>query len=250
MDDLTNGAIALAVFAFLFAGLVKGAVGLGFSSTCLPILVLAVGLDRAMPLVLVPSIASNMMVHVQAGAFRATWTRFWPMFVAVIPGLCLGLYLLAQVNLDYAAALLGLVLIIYGAWTLGHIDAVLPERLHDVLRVPVGLLTGLVNGLTGSQIMPVLPYLLGMPLARNVFLQTINTSFTLSSLVVAGGLWAIGFLTPQIGAFSVAALIPMVVGVVSGTWLRNRMSTAMFRRSVLVVLIGLGLLLVGRAVVG
>ncbi|MEO0617804.1 MAG: sulfite exporter TauE/SafE family protein [Pseudomonadota bacterium] len=249
MDDLTGGAIALAVFAFLFAGLVKGAVGLGFSSTCLPILVLAVGLDRAMPLVLVPSIASNLMVHVQAAAFRETWVRFWPMFAAVIPGLCLGLYLLSQVNLDYAAALLGLVLVFYGAWTLGHIDAMLPEGLHNALRVPVGFCTGLVNGITGSQIMPVLPYLLGMPLARNVFLQTINTSFTLSSVIVAGGLWAIGFLTLQIGALSVAAVAPMVAGVIAGTWLRNKMSTAVFRRSVLIVLIALGLLLIGRALV-
>ena len=45
--------------SLLFAALVKGTTGLGFSTSALPFLTLAVGLERALPLVLVPSIASS-----------------------------------------------------------------------------------------------------------------------------------------------------------------------------------------------
>jgi len=248
MSDVAFPALAIATFGFFFAGLVKGAVGLGFSSTCLPFLVLALGLDRAMPLVLIPSMASNTMVHVQAGRVRDTLSLFWPMIIALVPGLMLGLWLLARIDLDYAAAILGLVLVAYGGWTLSHIDAMLPAAWIRPLRIPVGFFTGLVNGFTGSQIMPLLPFLLSQTLERNVFLQTINTCFTLSSLIIAVGLWKIGFLNAEMAAYSVAALIPMVAGVSLGTWVRNRLSADVFRKAVLMLLIALGLLLVVRTI--
>ncbi len=249
MADASVPALLLATFGFFFAGLVKGAVGLGFSSTCLPFLVLALGLDKAMPLVLVPSLASNMLVHYQAGEFRSTWRMFWPMFLALLPGVLLGLWLLTRIDLHYAAAVLGLVLIAYGAWTLAHLDAMLPKRVLRPLRVPIGFVTGLVNGLTGSQIMPLLPYLLSQALDRNIFLQTVNTSFTISSFMIAAGLWHIGFLTPGIAAYSVAALGPMVAGVSIGTAIRKRMTSDTFRKAVLVILICLGFTLAVRVLI-
>ncbi|MEM1315153.1 MAG: sulfite exporter TauE/SafE family protein, partial [Pseudomonadota bacterium] len=49
-------------FALLFAGFVKGATGLGYSTTSLPLLALVIGLKPALPLVLAPSLASNLVV--------------------------------------------------------------------------------------------------------------------------------------------------------------------------------------------
>lgn len=42
------------------------------------------------------------------------------------------------------------------------------------LRVPTGFLTGFINGLTGSQVMPVLPYLFSLNLDIKTFVQAIN----------------------------------------------------------------------------
>ena len=52
---------ALAVLAtYMFAATAKGITGLGFSTTCLPILALIIGLKEALPLVIIPSIWSNL----------------------------------------------------------------------------------------------------------------------------------------------------------------------------------------------
>ncbi|MGI9405676.1 MAG: sulfite exporter TauE/SafE family protein [Hyphomicrobiaceae bacterium] len=249
MAEVTYPAILLAAFGFLFAGLVKGATGLGFSTSCLPFLVLALGLDRAMPLILIPSLTSNLMVHVQAGEFRRTAQKFWPMFLALIPGLLLGLWLLSSVNLGYATSVLGAVLIAYATYTLLTPELNLPDTVINAARIPVGFLTGLVNGLTGSQIMPVLPYLLSQPLSNNVFLQTVNTSFTISSLIMMIGLSKIGFLTIDLLIISALALFPVFAGVNLGTKLRRRMTTDTFRKAVLMVLIGLGIILILKVVV-
>jgi uncharacterized membrane protein YfcA len=124
---------------------------------------------------------------------------------------------------------------------------VLPERLADRMRIPVGFLTGAVNGLTGSQIMPSLPYLLARPLERSLFLQTINTSFTLSSFAMAAGLAWIEFLNAETALFSVLALLPMGAGLWVGGTLRDRLSNEAFRRTVLLLLIALGGLLLARS---
>ncbi|MEM7428428.1 MAG: sulfite exporter TauE/SafE family protein, partial [Pseudomonadota bacterium] len=78
--------IALAVFGFVFAGFIKGLTGLGFSSTALPFLVLALGLKTAIPLVLLPSLATNTAVMIDAGYFRETLRRFWPMYLMTLAG--------------------------------------------------------------------------------------------------------------------------------------------------------------------
>ena len=101
---------------FLVAGLVKGATGLGYSTSALPVITLGVGHHTAMPLVLFPSIASNVTVMVGAGHFRTTLRRFLLLYLALLPGLGLGLALVLTTDQDVAASVLGLVIIVYCAF--------------------------------------------------------------------------------------------------------------------------------------
>ena len=80
-----------------------------------------------------------------------------------------------------------------------------------------------VTGLTGSQIMSVLPYLVAVALAPAGFVQAINISFTVSGLV------------------------PVFLGIKLGSRSRWRLSPDMFRRVVLILLPVLGSQLALRA---
>lgn len=62
--------ILIIACAYLVAAFVKGATGLGFSTSALPILALGLGLKSAMPLVIIPSLVSNAIVMMQAGHFE------------------------------------------------------------------------------------------------------------------------------------------------------------------------------------
>lgn len=98
---------------FFFAAFVKGATGLGFSTTCLPFLVYAVGLKRGIPLILLPSITSNIFVMVDVGHFKGMVHRFRWMLLATVPGIVLGLWLLDAAPAQHAVMVLGVVLISY-----------------------------------------------------------------------------------------------------------------------------------------
>jgi uncharacterized protein len=231
---------------FFVAGLVKGATGLGYSTSALPLLTLAIGLHSAMPLVLIPSLASNITIMAAAGHFGETVRRFLPLYVALIPGLAAGLALLVRIDQDSAAGMLGLVIAFYSVFALWQPGLVMSSRLERPLRIPVGLCNGLVNGLTGSQIMPLVPYMLSLKLDPDRFVQAVNIGFTLSSLIMIFGLGQIGLLGRASLFISIGGIVPAIVGGWLGGALRRRLPEMRFRRLVLGVLLALGLILITR----
>lgn len=243
MDPLQ---LAIVGFGLLIAGVVKGATGLGYSTCALPVLTLAVGLHTAMPLVLFPSLASNLTVMAGAGHFRATLRRFLWLYLALLPGLGLGLLLLLRIDQDAAASVLGLVIVAYCVFAFWRIDLRLAGRFERPLQIPVGLLNGLINGLTGSQIMPLVPYMLSLRLDPRRFVQAVNIGFTLSSLVMVVGLSQAGVLTGTTFLVSVAGIAPAMLGGWLGGKLRERLPEAKFRPLVLGVLMVLGAILMSR----
>ena len=236
------------VFAFFAAAFVKGVTGLGFSTVCLALMVTVLGLPDSLPLVIAPSLASNAFVMIDAGGFRPTVVRFWPLYLALLPGVAAGLWVLAADGAILGTLVLGAVLTGYALFSLGKPGLRLPPHLERPLAVPVGLLTGMVNGLTGSQIMPVLPYLFALPLTPAGFVQAINVSFTLCSLVMVVGLVRIGVMTWTAAAVSLLGLMPVFVGIKLGGRMRSRLSPETFRHVVLIVLLVLGAQLVTRTV--
>ena len=244
---MTPETLAIVGAAFFFAAFSKGITGLGFSTSCLPILALAIGLKPTLPLLLIPSIASNIIVMIEAGHFRESLRRFWPLLLATVPGIALGLALLTWLDQRHAGAALGVVLFCYGVFALRTPELRLPARLERPLAPLIGFLTGIVNGLTGSQVMPVLPFMLALRLERDRFIQGINCSFTFCSLVMAAGLSQIGLMTVDTALVSALGLLPVYIGVTLGGRLRRRLSPEIFRRLVLCMLMAGGILLVLRA---
>ncbi len=250
IDPAAPDTLAIAAAAFLIAAFVKGATGLGFSTCALPLLALSIGIREALPLVLAPSIASNLLVMRGAGHFRETVRRFWPLCLAVLPGIALGVMLLVRIDPLAAGAVLGAVLAGYAAFALARPALMLPSRLERPLQWPVGLMNGMVNGLTGSQVMPLLPYLLALKLDPNRFVQAINCVFTFSSLAMAAGLSETGLLTGPAAIVSVLGLLPVWAGVKLGEALRRRLPAEAFRKVVLAFLVLLGAILAGRFLLG
>ena len=238
--------ICLIFGVYLVAALAKGFTGLGFSTTCLPMLVLIFGLKPTLPFLIIPSIASNLLVMSQAGEFKITLKQFWPLYIAQVPGVFLGLLLLIWLAPYISTAILGIALIIYCWFALSNPEFLLPKRLQNRLALPTGFLTGVINGFTGSQVMPLLPYMLSLGLSPSHFVQAINCSFTLSSLLMALGLLRLELITLEIALISIMGIIPVYIGTKIGSKTREYLNSAVFRKLVLISLILMGFVLAGQ----
>jgi uncharacterized membrane protein YfcA len=234
---------AFILTAYVVASGIKGLTGIGFSTSCLPIMALRLDLKIAIPLVIVPSIVSNLVVMLQAGRCREAVSRFWPLYLASMPGLIIGLTVLVAIDGDIAKAILGLVLISYALWALGNKTFSLSVEWERLLKMPAGFCTGFVNGLTGSQVMPVLPYLLSLKLDKNAFVQSINISFTLSSLIMLVGMNRFGHLSLNTVLTALGGLIPVLLTVYLAGRLQGRLTGAFHRTLVLSFLLVMGLIL-------
>ncbi len=238
--------IILAFSAFFIASFLKGLTGLGFSTLCLGFLAVFMDLKLAIPLVFLPSLSSNIMVMVEAGRFFEALKRFWLLYLSALPGLVLGIWFLGAIQNETPKAILGVVMFLYGIWGLKNELMRLSKRKEKQLAFPVGILSGLVNGATGSQIMPIMPYLISLKLDRDLFVQTINCAFTFNTLIMILGLGKLGLVTKPVMYLSAGGILPVALGIFLGGQIRKRVTEGMYRKMVLVLLIALGINLAVR----
>ena len=105
----------------------------------------------------------------------------------------------------------------------------------------VGLLTGLVTGLTGVFVVPAVPYLQALGLPREMLIQALGLSFTVATLALGLGLFIHGGSQSLDLGLTWLMLLPALLGLEIGRRIRRRLSEAVFRR-----LFFLGLLALGR----
>jgi uncharacterized membrane protein YfcA len=109
---------------------------------------------------------------------------------------------------------------------------------------------GLLTGLTGSFVVPAVPYLQSLGLPRDAFVQAMGVLFTVSTVALAVALGAQELFTVELGVLSGLALIPALLGMFAGTWVRGRLTESRFRRVFFLSLLVLGAYIVLRAVAG
>src|SRR6202521_5827393 len=90
--------IALAVIT-LFAAIVNGALGYGFSSITVPIALLFLANRILNPaLVLIEVVLNAYVVWNNRGALSNTWRRVLPMVIGLVPGIVVGTAIVSRVS--------------------------------------------------------------------------------------------------------------------------------------------------------
>ncbi|WP_119165901.1 sulfite exporter TauE/SafE family protein [Algihabitans albus] len=240
------GLLALVGATFLLAGFVKGVIGLGLPSISLALLTATLGLQPAIALMLVPSLATNLLQGLTGGHLRGVLRRIWPFLLCATATIWFGAMALTRIDPAVLSGLLGLLLVAYAAVGLGRLQITLSAKLEPFAGIVFGTTNGLLSGMTGSFTVPGVLYLQASGLERDQLIQAMGLLFSLSTLGLAVALGGQNLLRADLGALSAAALLPALLGMELGRRLRHRLSEAVFRRVFLLALLGLGLYLAGR----
>ena len=242
--------IVAIIGTFLVAGTVKGVIGLGLPTVSLAILTVAIDLPSAMALLLVPSFVTNLWQATVGGSSRVILLRLWPFLLMATVTVWLGATALTRVDLALLSALLGMLLVIYAAVNLAGIQFTIRNRHEKWVGSLVGSANGILTGMTGSFVVPGVMFLQAIGLPRDVLIQAMGMLFTVSTLALAFALQNNQLLTRAHGAFSVAALLPAIVGMVVGQRIRQNLSEKLFRRLFFISLLALGVYIIMNALVG
>jgi hypothetical protein len=242
----TTEILVVVCATFLFAGWVKGVVGLGLPTIVLALLAATVGLREAIALMLVPALVTNVWQGLTGGAFVVLLRRLWPLLLAACFGTWFGVGVLAQADTVLLTGLLGVMIFGYAGISLVAPQVPPPGRWEGVLSPTAGAIGGLATGLTGSFI-PGILYLQALGLSRDHLVQAMGIAFVVLTVALAGALTQQDMMTVDLWLMSAVAVAPAALGMVLGRALRRRLSEALFRRVFFSALLLLGGYLASRS---
>lgn len=215
---------------FVLAGLVKGVVGLGLPTVAMGLLGLVMLPAEAAALLLLPSFVTNIWQLLAGPDITALVRRLWPMITAVFVATLASTGLITSSYTGMVTSGLGLVLLIYAALGLLKLRMSVPSAAEPWAGPVVGALTGIMTGATGVFVIPAVPYLGGLGLGRDDLVQALGLSFTVSTVALGIGLWSNDAIPLQSIGMSALAIVPALVGMWLGGWLRSRVEPETFRR--------------------
>ena len=239
----------LLVGTFLLAGLVKGIAGLGLPTVGVGLMSLVMTPSQAASLILVPAFVTNIWQIAAGPSIRPLLGRLWPMQLCVCLGVAVGAVFLLGISAGAATLGLGLALVLYAGVGLSPIR--LPEipPAREIWAGPLcGFMTGLVTALTGIFVIPAVPYIQALGFDREMLVQALGISFTVSTIAMALALIATGGFGLQVAGESLFAMGPALLGMAMGQQIRQRISPVLFRRCFFLGVLALGLHLALRGV--
>ena len=239
-------AITTAVLAiFLFAGIVKGFLGIGLPAAAMAFLTLVMDPTIAISLLTLPIIFTNVMQYARCENPRPIARKYWVFALAIIVSIFITSFFILSYPKTMLTISIGLAMIAFSLTQMT--GARLPIGSGYGWHVGVGLFSGVLGGLSSIWSPPVAMYLLARDVDKSEFIGATGFLFLAGSLPLAAGLALAGVLTIDTVLHSLMGLIVVLVGFRIGEMLRNYVPQGIFRKIVLwaFLIMGARLLAIG-----
>ncbi|MEX0805714.1 MAG: sulfite exporter TauE/SafE family protein [Candidatus Binatia bacterium] len=242
--DLTYVLVGVAL---LFAAFVKGASGMGFPLIATPMVALLLDIRIAITILLLPNIVMDVAQVFRDGFPFAVLRRFGRLFIATIIGVFLGTALLIKLPLWVLNFCLGVMVLVFVTSNWLRFEFTIAPRLERQLSLPVGFISGFLNGMTNAAGPALAIYLYSLKLEKRQFIKSIATIFIMTKLtqLVAVSSWNLFnastlLLSLQVTLFTLA-------GFYAGLKTQDRVNQQTFSRALLILLFTIGVTLIIRA---
>lgn len=235
------------LLAVLFAAIIKGAIGFGFPLVATPITSAIWDARHAVLLMSLASLMNNLGITARGGGSRATFRRFVPTLGGLIVGTIAGSLLLASVDPNVMALVVGTAAMVFGLVALVKPDLAVPPHLERYLALPMGLLGGLLGGSTGIFAPALASYTHALKLSKREFVFFLTLLYLVGTSVQVVSYIQLGLYDLTIVLVGLLTCLPNFVGISIGIRLQDRIDPVLFRRLVVVVILISGTSLVVRS---
>jgi uncharacterized membrane protein YfcA len=240
--------LILIAAAFLLAGFIKGVIGMGLPTVAMGLLAVTMPPSRALAIVIVPAIITNIWQTFVGPYLRDIIRRLWPLMAGTVIGIWLNAGMLTGPYARYGTIVLGVLLVIYAMIGLSKLGFSVARSDEKWIGGIVGLITGVVSAATGVQVIPSMPFMQAIGMEKDELVQALGVFFTVATLALAFNLTSAGLLSASTAVPGAVAMAAAFAGMFIGQAVRSRMQPEAFRRWFLRAMILLGLYLVGSAI--
>ena len=238
---MTLTQMLVTAFAFIVAGVAKGAIGMGLPPIALALMSFAVPLESAIAMMVVPSMATNIWQAIYGRGFMRLLVRFRTMAAASVAALIFVAVALGQLGSPKAGGWVGVILVIYAGLALTAWRPAVSRATERWANPLIGAASGAVAGITGVAAVPFLPYMQSLDIDRHDLVQALGIMFIFIIGALTAALAIQGAFTPTNLLGGIAAIAPTFAGVWLGQKARQAVSPETFRRIFLAGLFVVGL---------
>jgi uncharacterized protein len=193
-ESVTPWILAWIVLVIAFAGLVQGALGLGFPIVATPLIALVTDIRTAIIVVLLPCVAAVLVSMLRGGPLRPVLAQFWMMPVYAFFGAAVGTRLfVAYPGFPYALLLAAVLLVYLNLDRLGRTGWPVIRERQAFFALLFGVLSGLSEGTANVGAPPLVIFYLALGLTPVTLVQALNICFItgkatqFATLATAGG---------------------------------------------------------------
>jgi len=228
----------------IFAYLVKGVLGFGEGLITISLFLLFLDAKFVLPLALLLALIGGLyqLFHFRKNVDRAT---VGTMIIPLVSGVVVGTYLLNILDSEIIMLFFAVFLIVYSGKLLffQKKDGSLQKKMKKVVAVPVGLISGIIDGLIGTGGVPIILYLNRQEISKLVFRATCVASFVILAISRTVTYSYAGLINAEVIRITVYLIPGVVVGSFLGIKLHNVINEVLFRKIVLLALLVIGILL-------
>jgi len=223
----------------LFGGIVKGSVGIGMSMFSVPLISFILPPTKAMMLLCFPVIITNFIqMDIKRGINDY---RFFPMFITLFIGILIGGKIILSLNVRTISIIIALTIIVFTFMNfLGLNLNSLKPKYEKKISIIIGFFSGILGGISTFYAPPIITFLVSLNLEKENFIRTTATMYFLASIPLYSSLVYHGLGNFYDLLFSLVITAPALLGQYFGTKIRVRISNAIFRKIILIILIIIG----------
>lgn len=240
--------IAWCFFALACGGFIKGALGVGTPLLTVPMMALVLPPQMAIAIMAIPVVVANLWQFALAERSIGVVGRFWPAFIAILIGTWVGVKILSVIDEKTLLVIVGIAVIAFALLQASHYRLHLADRLVKPAGVVFGGAAGLIGGLSSFFGPMLITYLISIRgLSKNQFVSSISFLYISAVVPWTITLYLYGILDDRLLLLSIAATLPVTIGLLIGQGLRGRISDEKFRRLIIGILLISGASMLWRA---
>lgn len=229
------------MFMYTFVGICAG---FGGALTTMPLITLLLPLKMAAPMSVIVGTATAVYAT-WLSRKETNWKSALVLILFSFAGIPVGIYALSYLPDHVMKIGLGSFLILYSFYSL--FIPRLPVYDKNWIAMPIGVIAGALGSAFSTNGPPVVIYGMLRNLAPAAFRGTLNAFFTANNIAIIGGLTTSGILTVSTVKLVLFCVPTMILGSLVGQYVHKRISVAVFRVMVFLLLIASGAMLIKGA---
>jgi len=222
---------------FFLAGIVQGISGFGSALIAMPLLTLFIDVKTAVPLCILHSVLMTSYLSLKMKSHLEK-KKILPLLLGSLPGIYFGVTFLKNVDSDVIKLLLGILIVAYSMYS--YFLRPQPKTLHKAWAYIAGFGTGFIGSAFSAGGPPTIIYTTLTGWSKDYIKATLTGFFLISAIITAVVHAATGLTTALVIKYFLISSAFVLIGVYAGTKLYNRVSTEVYIKVILILLVILG----------